>query len=60
VNTKLKKRTFRQVLKQSFDPDYDMVEGRGSFSSDKRNIKFNEKMLRKATATVDLISQKAK
>mmetsp|Transcript_35806 Transcript_35806/g.34840 ORF Transcript_35806/g.34840 Transcript_35806/m.34840 type:complete len:234 (+) Transcript_35806:1320-2021(+) len=62
LNTHLKKRTFRQVLKHNIDDMFSQneFESKHSYSSDKKSLKFNEKMLRKATATVDLISQKAK
>lgn len=64
----LKKRRFRQLERHNFDDELDPFSS--SFDStskgtlkgktDRKSIKLNEKMLRRASATVDLISQKVK
>lgn len=65
--TTLKKRRFRQLERYNFDDELEPFEGSASKSkvsgkskNDKKGMKLNEKLLRKASATVDLISQKAK
>lgn len=59
----LKKRTFRQLERHNFDDEIDPFEAYESNSktskkskNDRKGMKLNEKMLRKASATVDLIS----
>lgn len=63
----LKKRRFRQLERHNFDNELDPFEAFDSASkssqkgkSDRKSLKLNEKMIRKASATVDLISQKIK
>ncbi|CDW86377.1 UNKNOWN [Stylonychia lemnae] len=63
----LKKRRFRQLERHNFDSELDPFEHFDSASksstkgkNDRKVMKLNEKMLRKASATVDLISQKVK
>jgi hypothetical protein len=65
--TTLKKRRFRQLERYNFDDELEPFEGSASKSkvsgkskNDKKGMKLNEKLLRKASATVDLISHKAK
>lgn len=59
----LRKRRFRQLERYNFDEDIDpfeAIESRSKTSNktknDKKSMKLNEKMLKKASATVDLIS----
>lgn len=59
----LRKRRFRQLERYNFDEDMDpfeAIESRSKNSNktknDKKSMKLNEKMLKKASATVDLIS----
>jgi hypothetical protein len=61
-----RKRTYRQLERNSFAVDFmdpsgfKDTEKTPSTKSDKKGLKLNQKMLKKASATVDLISQKVK
>jgi hypothetical protein len=62
----LKKRRFRQLERHNIDEEIDPHSSsfdstsKGKVKTDRKSLKLNEKMLRKASATVDLISQKVK
>jgi len=64
----LKKRRFRQLERHHFNDEIDphsisfdsTSKGTIKVKNDRKSLKLNEKMLKKASATVDLISQKVK
>jgi hypothetical protein len=55
-SSNLKKRRFRQLERSDIFDTFSTEEQKHT----KRGLKLNEKMLKKASATVDLISQKVK
>ena len=64
----LKKRRFRQLERHNIDEEVDphsssfdsTSKGTQKMKTDRKSLKLNEKMLKKASAAVDLISQKVK
>lgn len=63
----MKKRRFRKLERYNLDEDildpmfnYRENSSNHKQKSDRKSLKLNEKMLKKASATIDLISQKVK
>ena len=65
--TVIRKRRYRHLERHNIDEIFDPLASSSSSydkdhskKKDRKSIKLNEKMLRRASATVDLISQKVK